>query len=172
LLPRILNALASQQPDPSELGWQRYGDADGGILDREPGTGTTCRKLLRMTAAERIAGERRCRWDIAQQLAERIGGADADVAALGLECRHVAVGPRQQPREARPARRGLRRAIGDDEQRPPVDHAVGMSEIFLAPDVLRSEVLHVLDAALRHFPARGPHPLEAHRVRVELALQI
>src|SRR5437762_11277619 len=47
-----------------------------------------------------------------------------------------------------------------------------MTEIFLAPDVLRSEVLHVLDAALRHFPARGPHHLEAHRVRVELALQV
>src|SRR2546425_12160319 len=81
---RILNALASQQPDPSELGRQRYGDADGGILDREPGTGTTRRKLLRMTAAERIAGERRCRWDIAQQLAERIGGADAGGAPPGL----------------------------------------------------------------------------------------
>src|SRR2546422_2569413 len=51
--------------------------------------------------------------------------SDADMAALGLERRHVAVGPRQQTREPRPARRGLRRIIGDDEQRAQVDHAVG-----------------------------------------------
>src|SRR5205814_6252560 len=91
---RILNALASQQPDPSELGRQRDRDADGGILDREAGTGATRREVLRMTAAERIAGERRRGRDIAQQLAERIGGADAHMAASRLECRPVAVGPR------------------------------------------------------------------------------
>src|SRR5436853_7822835 len=98
LLARILNALASQQPDPSELRRQRDRDADGGILDREPGTGATRRELLRMAAAERIAGERRRGRDIAQQLAERIGGADADMAAPGLEPRHVAVGPRPPSR--------------------------------------------------------------------------
>src|SRR2546423_4418639 len=83
LLARILNALASQQPDPSELRRQRDRDADGGILDREPGTGAARREFLRMTAAKRITGERRCGRDIAQQLAERIGGAHAHTAAPG-----------------------------------------------------------------------------------------
>src|SRR5712692_4351130 len=84
----ILNGLASQQPDAAKR--RRHGDrdADHRVLDREPGTGTTRRKLLWMTAAERIAGERRRRRDIAQQPAERLGGAEADMAAVGLERGH------------------------------------------------------------------------------------
>jgi len=33
-------------------------------------------------------------------------------------------------------------------------------------------VLHVLDAALRHLPGTRQHHLEAHRLRVEIALQV
>src|SRR6185369_4349857 len=99
-------------------------------------------------------------------------GADEYPSAGAIEAHHRAFRTRQQAREARPARRGFRRIVGDDVDRLQRRYSVGMGEVLLGPDRLGRELLDVLHAPFGHLRRRDVDDLEAHLVAaLERALE-
>ena len=121
-----------------------------------------------MTAAQRISGDRR-RWRrIAQQSCHRLTRADENSAARRLQPYAIAFRAGQQRGEARPARGGLDGIVPHDK------HFVEPQWIHVRrpPDLLRRELLYILDASFGHLLRRRAHDLEARAAAVDCAREI
>ena len=121
-----------------------------------------------MTARERVARNRRRRRRGTELLCDRGTLADENAPARGVELHAVAHRARNHRGEARPARRGLDRIFRHHEH---LFEAQAV-DVACAPDVLRRELLYILDASLGHLLGRQPHDLELRRCAVYAALQI
>src|SRR5436190_224921 len=81
--------------------------------------------------------------------------ADENTATRRLEPHAIAFSARQERGEARPASCRLDRVVGDDEDFVQPQWV----DLGCVPELLRREVLDVLDAALGHLLRRQPHHL-------------
>src|SRR2546423_11065557 len=138
--------ILTDEPNAPERGGQLGRMPRAALLHGDACLLTTREQRLRLTAAERIARDRRRRRRLAEQLCHRCARADEDPAARRLEPHAVGIGLRNERRKARPARGGLHRIFGDDEDFVQAQRL----DIRRAPHVLGRELLYELDATLRH----------------------
>src|SRR5919201_4758386 len=148
--------ILTDEPHASERGRQASSMACAALFHGDACTLTTREQLGRMTAAERIAADRRRARRLAEQLRDCSTRADEDAPARRLEPYAVAYGAWQKRAEARPSRCRLDRVVGNDE------HFFQPQWIHIArqPELLRRELLDVMDASLGHLIRRQPHHLE------------
>src|SRR5919204_5895262 len=159
--------ILTDEPHASERDREASSMACTALFHGDACTLTTREQLGRMTAAERIAADRRRARRLAQQLRDCSTRADEDAPARRLEPYAVAYGAWQKRAEARPSRCRLDRVVGNDEhffQPQCVD-------VRCAPESLGRELFNVLDAPLGHLLRRQAHHLEARRAAGDLARQ-
>src|SRR4051812_23149287 len=121
-----------------------------------------------MTATECIAGDGWRSRRMTQSLRDDRALGDEDAAACRLELHPVAHRPRNEGAEARPACGRCHRILchHEDLLQTPWIH------IGLAPEMLRRELLYILDASLGHLLRRQSDDLEPGRAAIDGALQV
>jgi hypothetical protein len=112
--------------------------------------------------------DRRCGRRFAQQSCHRLACADENSAARRLQSYEIAFGTRHHRGEARPARGGLDGIVPHHEYFVELEWI----DVRRTPDLLRCELLDILDAAFGHLLRRGAHDLEARGAAIDGARQI
>src|SRR3954466_12608689 len=127
--------ILTEQPRSPEGFRERGAIAFAVLLHSDACSFTTHGELLRMTARERVARDRRRRRRGTELLCDRGTLADENAPARGVELHAVAHRARNHGGKARPARRGLDRILRHHE------HLFEAQEVDVAcaPDVLRRE---------------------------------